>query len=548
MTVIAIGLDSAEPSAIEKWMQQGFLPNLKKLKSEGAYGRLDNYDVFTAELPWTTFATGAMPEDTGYWTPLKYDGEYGISTRAAYEYKDYKAFYALGDDYRVCAFDIPQVRLQESLNGYQINAWGAHSPQVKQESKPAHVIDELNTAIGKHPGLHQDYAHALNMKATRDVYNMLMKGVARRGEACLNLLKREPWDLFLTVFGEPHGAGHNFWQFQPDHPLYGQQIENRELLPEDPLRDVYQAIDHEIGRIVDNAAPDDDIIIFSAHGMGPNTMDLPSCLFLPELMYRYSFNRPALCDVPLTSEQMVSQQWNNWERHVWSTLKAGSPMAQWIRKNLPTKLYNKLAPIVGDDVDGYPMSPSTAAKVHAKKPWYQPNFWYSKLWPSMKAFSLPSFSEGYIRLNVEGREAEGIIKPEDYLAEVDNICRMLEELTCTRTGEKMVRKVVKTRDDPLDKNSKHSDADIVIAWQEVYASDSVTHPKYGQIGPAPHFRAGSHRHEGFILAKGQNIPANMHVSGHALDIGPTILNRLKAGIPEHMRGEPITQLMTQNST
>lgn len=544
MSVIVIGLDSAEPRLIEQWMADGSLPNMQNLRQNGVYGQLENYDVFTAELPWTTFATGTTPENTGYWTPLKYSPNYTIQTRGAYEYDEYPAFYALGNNYRVCSFDVPQVRLQSQLNGVQINAWGAHSPQVEQESNPPEALATLRETIGWHPGLHQDYAHALNMQSTKNVYDMLITGIEYRGNACVKLLQQEKWDLFITVFGEPHGAGHNFWQFQPEHPLYNQPIVNRDLLPKDPLKNTYVAIDRQIGKIVESSPKDAQILLFSAHGMGMNTMDLPSCLFLPEFMYRYHFKRPALCNGvdgkgELTPSQLTEQKWNDWERHVWASLAAGSSFARWARQSLRTRLYNLVAPFIGDDVADYPISPRTSARVNAGKPWYQPTLWYAHLWPKMKAYALPSFSDGYIRLNVKGRETHGIVDPQDYHAELDEICKALEQLVCARSGVPMVKKIVRTRQDPMDKNPKLSDADLVIAWQEEYASDSIKHPTHGLIGPAPHFRAGSHRHTGFLLAAGGSTPKGQTLHGHALDVGPTILKCMGVEIPSTMKGMPL---------
>ena len=39
-SVIAIGLDSADPILLEKWMSQGYLRNLSLLKQNGAYEQL----------------------------------------------------------------------------------------------------------------------------------------------------------------------------------------------------------------------------------------------------------------------------------------------------------------------------------------------------------------------------------------------------------------------------------------------------------------------------------------------------------------------------
>ena len=103
----------------------------------------------------------------------------------------------------------------------------------------------------------------------------------------------------------------------------------------------------------------------------------------------------------------------------------------------------------------------------------------------------------------------------------------------------MVKKIVRTRQDPMDKNPKLSDADLVIAWQEEYASDSIKHPTHGLIGPAPHFRAGSHRHTGFLLAAGGSTPKGQTLHGHALDVGPTILKCMGVEIPSTMKGMPL---------
>jgi predicted AlkP superfamily phosphohydrolase/phosphomutase len=184
------------------------------------------------------------------------------------------------------------------------------------------------------------------------------------------------------------------------------------------------------------------------------------------------------------------------------------------------------------------MSPVAAKEMYGDRPWYQPAMWYSRLWPTMKAFALPSFSEGYIRINLMGRETSGVVKPEDYDSVVNDICEQLRNLKCARTGTPMVAELVKTRQTPSDNDPKLPDADIVVSWQESYATDMVSHPLLGIIGPMPHFRAGSHRHTGFLLASGPCISAGSTIEGgHALDIAPTILNLLDARIPQHIRGK-----------
>lgn len=538
MTLVAIGLDSAEPSMVESLMESGDLPTLAKLKERGCYGHLENFDVFTAELPWTTFATGVKPETTGYWTPLKYSSDYSVTTRAAYEYDEFPPFFALGDQYKVCCFDVPQVRIHEDLNGIQINAWGAHSPQVLCESKPSHLYEEIAAVYGIHPGLHADYANALSMDAVKTVFDRLQEGISLRGQVAADLVQRTDWDLFISVFGEPHGAGHNFWQLEPGHPLCGMSIPGADQLPARPMKETLISIDTAIAKIVDAAPEDATFVIFSAHGMGPNSMDLPSTFFLPELLYRWNYGKPALGVVD-GDDIFLQQDWGTWTRHVWNTCGKGGVLRRLARKVLPTRLYNPWAKLFEYDRPDFPICPVNAERRYAGIPCWMPTIWYANCWPKMKAFALSSFSEGYIRVNVAGREKQGIVQPEDYQSVLDEIKALLQGLRCARTGERMVTKVIQMRSDPMDLDPKLSDADLVVAWQEKYASDSVVHPTLGKIGPVPHFRAGSHRHTGFLLASGSGVPKGAIKEGHALDLAPTLLTLLGAPVPEYMEGKSL---------
>ena len=267
--VIAIGLDSAEPTVIEKWVDEGKLPNIKSLMDEGSYGRLDNFEEASVETSWTTFATGCSPDKTGYYAPLAYDPDtYQMVTHAAYDYEKYPPFYALGDDYKVIAFDVPQVRLHSGINGDQVAAWGAHSPQVDQGSVPENLISDIHQKFGEHPTLHSDYACIGNYEQTVELQERLKLGINRRKDISIDFIKNHEWDLFLTVFGEAHAAMHTSWHLsQEDHPLYEDYLkktQGRDFMLED-----FVEMDKAIGEIKQAAPEDTVIIVYSVHGMGP---------------------------------------------------------------------------------------------------------------------------------------------------------------------------------------------------------------------------------------------------------------------------------------
>jgi predicted AlkP superfamily phosphohydrolase/phosphomutase len=547
--VIAIGLDAAEPSLLEKWMDQGYLKNLSRLREQGIYGRLDNFRDSNVETAWTTFSTGCPPQKTGYWAMMGLkDGTYDTETRSAYDYQEHPPFFSFAKGKRVISFDVPQLRLNDQVAGMQVGAWGAHSPQIPSGSVPESLFQDIIDKHGPHPGLHNDYAICLDVKGTMRVEERFLTGIERRSKICQDLMQREPWDLFLTVFSETHGGGHIFWQLsQPDHPLYEAL---RAKVSHDPLLAIYEAIDKAIGEILAKAPENARVIIFSAHGMGPATIDLPTFLYLPEFMYRYNFpgqyglgyGEPDAEVPPMVTEM----QWNYWERHLWGSKYDPNPIRRFLRKSTPTRIFNLIEPWLDKTDKPDLISPFKLKREGEKTVPWNPGQWYKPLWSQMKAFAVPSFAEGYVRINLKGREPNGLVDPAEYHAVCDDICEKLYRLKEPRTGIAMVTRIVRTRENPLDRDPKLPDADLIVVWQDEFASDVMESPDYGKFGPLPPYRSGSHRSKGFFMATGPDVPVGEDLtSGHVLDLAPTILDWMGTSVPEHLDGKPLEVLQNQ---
>ncbi len=263
--------------------------------------------------------------------------------------------------------------------------------------------------------------------------------------------------------------------------------------------------------------------------MGPNTMDLPSTSFLPELLYRMSFPgsralRGAASDEPPPPPVLKCLR-DSWLWEVWGHLEEKNPLRRLLRRHAPWGVLKHIEPRLPSasnkrrgvpfrfDGSGRARGAGAARElVHAAV-------------ASNEGIRLPSFSEGYIRLNVTGREPEGVVDREDFTKTVNETIAALEQLVDARTGVPIVRRIERVRTDAFDPDPKLPDADIVVGWQEEHATDVVDSPLVGRIGPLPHFRAGSHRSEGFVVAAGPGIARGSSLAGgHALDLAPTILN------------------------
>jgi len=83
--VIVLGFDGVDANFTEKWMNEGKLPNLARLRDQGTYRPL--LPTLPAQTPvsWSTFATGIDPGRTGIFDFLKRDPKTYLPTFAAFD-------------------------------------------------------------------------------------------------------------------------------------------------------------------------------------------------------------------------------------------------------------------------------------------------------------------------------------------------------------------------------------------------------------------------------------------------------------------------------
>ena len=555
--VIAIGLDSADPVLLEKWMSQGYLKNLNRLKREGTYGRLKSsvpyqgvHEEFSNTEPlWVMFSTGCLPNKTGFWDTAEYQSDrYRVicdKVYSGYDYREYPPFYALGDDYRVAVFDVPVARLSNNVNGLQSLGWGGHFPFVSSESNPPQLLPNLIEKYGENPLLFKDNKVWWRRKYSEWLLEGIKTSTSRRAKICQDLLEKEPWDLFITTFGDTHSASHDLLdRSQPEHPLYSHRSKKNK--GSDPMLEAFEAVDRSIGEIV-AAAPDNAYILcYSVHGMGANVTDLLSMMFLGEILYRFNFpGKQAIAPGKLgtTPPPPITRPIrNSWFGEVWRQIYEPNP----IKRLFDTWTHKAF---LQGDRHGL-ISPYRLQKLNRRlrkqqqEPIYMgwmPASWYRPLWSKMRAFALPAFADGHIRINLKGRERDGIVEPSEYDALCDELTQILHRLKHGRTGEPLVEKVIRTRQSATEDDTKLPHADLIVLWHKL-PTDVVDSPDFGRIGPVTYNRPGSHRPHGFLLAKGPGIQAGSDLpEGHPVDIAPTILKLMNAPIPEYFDGKPLIE-------
>jgi predicted AlkP superfamily phosphohydrolase/phosphomutase len=535
--VVAIGLDSFDPTLFEQWLDQGHLPNLRKLRDRGAWGRLDSTDSETA---WTSVLTGIQPWRTGFLGHYTFDpGDYDCAMPGTYDFQQYPPFYAIGDEYQVAAIDVPQVRMAENVKGVQVLAYGAHAPFTARESRPPDLLPRLIKKYGDHPAANgTDYARFWRRRSMDDLVCRLNVGAKRRAAICRDLLQSQDWDLFLVVFSEVHSVSHYLWHtVNASHPLYEQF---RDTFETDRMLEVATTVDNAVGDVLSAVSPGTRIIAFSQEGMVANSGDIPGALFLPEMLYRYSFpgcrgidpdpRARAGQNDSLPSPILHPRSWA-WHREAWAMKHDDNRLRRFLRRNLPIEFGWLVEKVMGS-----PPGPGHPLNFDVK---YQPAVLYSRYWPQMKAFALPTASQqGKIRINLEGREAQGVVQATDYEAVCAEITAHLYELRNARTGRSLVSRVMSQgKDGPA--RSSGGFADLLVEWCPE-PTDIIDSPVYGPFGPVQYMRTGGHIEKGFAIVAGPGVPPSSTLAdGHVLDLAPTILSLVGAPLSPHFDGRSL---------
>src|SRR5436305_13311476 len=83
--VIVLGFDGVDARYTEKWMNEGKLPNLAKLRDMGTFRPLRPTVPAQTPVSWSTFSTGIDPGRTGIFDFLRRDPKTYLPLFAAFD-------------------------------------------------------------------------------------------------------------------------------------------------------------------------------------------------------------------------------------------------------------------------------------------------------------------------------------------------------------------------------------------------------------------------------------------------------------------------------
>ncbi len=503
--VLLIGFDGADWNLIAKLCRQGKMPALQSVIDQGCAGPLAGPANTFAGGVWPTMYSGKEVAWHGIYHNKLWRHTAMRCEIAADSWLPEKPFWEnLPPAKRIAVIDVPMTVGQPRMtNGLQLSGWGTHDLIVKGSS-PDTLWTELTKRFGK-PAVPLELYGPQTAATLITLREKLLAATEQMADIGEHLLGQGPWDLFCLVLGGPHRAGHYLWDLSQIDT--GGLAEDQRQLLDTALEDIYIASDRTLGRLLAATPAESRVMVLAVHGMGANSGWSERCAEMLTRIQNQGDDVKPKKGLLYTIKTMLP----------WTLIRQ-------VTTRLPQALMNRLVSV-----------------------------WSASMfdWTTTKAFPLPMDHAGYIRINLQGREPQGIVKQgeeyEQLLAELTTAFSSFRDID---SGRPIVDRVYRMTDfGPAEAPYRDLLPDLVITWADIPAGQcaGIVSEQYGELhwrDPAklPSGRAGNHRSDGWFAARGPGIHPGKATGNRVVDIVPTLRRWLDCPADDQLQGKPVPEL------
>jgi predicted AlkP superfamily phosphohydrolase/phosphomutase len=496
--LLVLALDMADGGLIRRWSEQGDLPHFASLISSGTWIDLESTAQVLHTSTWPTFATGVLPGKHGVYFPYQPKPGYQLAQHVQPDQYGAATFWHLADQQgcRCVIYDVPETFPEAGFSGKAIFDWGTWAWYGHPCGQPAALLKEIKSRFGGYPLGFEAKRLGARMPDLAVLEKRLLRSVAYKSSTAQWLLQREPWNLALIGFCEGHPAGHYLWPSDDDG------CSDRDM---EPLLRFYVALDRAVGTLIDALPHDTGVFIVSGDGICPNRC---AWYLLPPVLERLGYTCPIAHSQPgqRTPRSLVSRMKSMMSPQMRRRIADCLPW--WLRDQLGAR--------------------EQAANID---------------WSKSRAFTLPTDLEGCIRINLKGREPQGIVEPgQEYRELCDEIRARLMELKNPVSGTPAVQRVW-IRNEVFPGERQEQLPDLVVTWNNQASFKSLASPRFGSIeGENADLRPGTHSPFGFLLATGAELSKGLRDRARLVDVAPTAMRFLGLSPSANMDGVPLTEL------
>lgn len=501
---LVLGFDAVEIEVIDRLIAEGKMPRLEALRNTGKSGRLENQPPYFLSLVWSSFFTSSHLGDHGWYFNKLWRSEKQRIEYADSRWVSQRPFWEdLDDELRVAILDLPYVSdAPKKPNQTMIGGWQCHDDFGMLE-QPAGERSRIEAILGK-ARMKPEVFGPQTVDTLLELRRESLESLAQFADLAIEYVKAGRHDLIMAVFGSIHRATHYLWDLSQVDTESAKESDLQLL--KGAKDELYVAMDVALGRVLDTIKEPMRVIAFSLHGMDSN----PGWYeYLPRMVERVHSGKQS-AEAP--------------KKGIVFRLKKALPWT-WVRqitRRIPHAWNQALVP-----------------------------FWSRRMydWSKTRYFSLPMDYNGYIRLNVKGRELEGALDPSDIDTEVARLEEGLKSFKDIETGRQIVKGVVRV-ESLVGENAPQRNVlpDVVVLWDVDFAtaeSCGVRSDHFGEIRwpkgqKLVSGRSGNHTPRGWFVASGPGI-GNGVVEDKIdpIDIAPTLLDWLGAPRNERLKGKSV---------
>src|SRR5512137_2179870 len=382
--LLVIGLVGATLDLICPWAEQGYLPHLAQLITEGTHGPLESTLPPVTSPAWPSFVTGKNPGRHGVFDFIrpragKFDmvNASQIDGRMIWEYLS-----AAGLTCGV--LNVPITYPPRKVNGYLVP--GLLSPDQGKTTWPPDFLKPYEAELGPYrltPRV--SYKAGNEDEFIADIHDL----IETQARYALRLMRDHPTDFTMVHFLATDIGQHALWKHQdPTHPAHDPAQAQRYG---NAIRDIYARLDAVVGQMM-ALTPDATVMVMSDHGFGP-------------------LHRIVNLNMLFLETGLLALKRTPWvQLRAWAFKRGLTPAAVW-----------KLVERVGLQNMVTRVSRGARNQVVNRFLGFEDVDWSRTL-----AYSMGHVGQVY--LNLKGREPQGIVEPGDYVAARQRVMDVLRQL------------------------------------------------------------------------------------------------------------------------
>lgn len=484
--LVLIGLDAFERTVLERLVAEDRLPHIGALLRRGNYRRLSGEGPGLQGAVWRAFLTGRPLAEHGWFFRKLWRPETGRIEPASSSWLRATPFWKdLDEHLKVAVVDVPHATGSPAC-GIHVNGWQTHDEAALYATPPS-LLADLRARFGERAMAAERYG-TRSLPGLREVRRMTAAAAEQIADIGAWLQQSDQFDLFVMVLGSSHRAGHYLWSVPGGEPLSD--------IPSDELLEVYAACDAAVGRLVEAAPEGATIAAFALHGMGANSGWIDRFGTIVRLLH----------DGPKSSGRMPG-----WRRGLHQLRRTS--FARTASRTLPASVNHCIG-----------------------------RLWSRQMydWSRTRFFAVPDEEHGSIRVNVRGREPQGIIEPgSGYDKLLDQLQEALAGTVDLETGVPIAKSITRV-DRLVDVNAPGRAflPDLVVDWNPVSASASsgvkvagVGEVRWERGGQIISGRSGAHTQDGWLVVCDPAIEGGSRgAAAPAISLVPSLLHGINTEI------------------